>query len=273
MNARHVLHQDEGLGAVAEKVRLSARLLLLVAFCGFGVQQARATTVTLHTEDARATLAALENPSLTREEALKVAEMHGNQAVVRKINEFKIPATTESFANALYAAAHGQQVTTLPEQAIEFQLAQPKIAALKRLLDEIDSNPVAFEKPIEERIRRFTPANAQIHLDGYIVVAGNSGGFAFGGTDFFLDIAMMTSFSSRRSRQRMSCTTRFRGITPIHASHRARQCRLAPIPHDYSQACTKKARRIMSGRSQESLNRMRNGPRLRRRTLRMACRT
>jgi hypothetical protein len=53
----------------------------------------------------------MEDPSLTHEEAATVAKMHGNQAVLRKLHEWKIPATTETFANALYAYAHGESAT------------------------------------------------------------------------------------------------------------------------------------------------------------------
>jgi hypothetical protein len=64
-------------------------------------EAAFATTVTIHTDDARATLLAMQNPSLTREDAATIAMMHGNQGVLRKLHEWKIPATTETFANAL----------------------------------------------------------------------------------------------------------------------------------------------------------------------------
>ena len=48
-----------------------------------------ATTVTIHTEDAQAMLDALQDPSLTHEQALKVVQMHGNQAIIRNT----VPAT------------------------------------------------------------------------------------------------------------------------------------------------------------------------------------
>ena len=64
-------------------------------------EAAFATTVTIHTDDARATLLAMQNPSLTGEGAATIAKMQGNQGVLRKLREWKIPASTETFANAL----------------------------------------------------------------------------------------------------------------------------------------------------------------------------
>jgi hypothetical protein len=76
--------------------------LLLTGTCRVILAEAAfATTVTIHTDDARATLPAMQNPSLTREDAATIAKMHGNQGVLRKLHEWKIPVTIETFANAL----------------------------------------------------------------------------------------------------------------------------------------------------------------------------
>ena len=91
-------------------LRLPIRLLLILTLVAALAQQAYATTVTIHTEDARATLLALQNRSLSHEDAMKIAEMHGNQAVLQKLHEFKITSTTQDFANALYATAHGEPI-------------------------------------------------------------------------------------------------------------------------------------------------------------------
>jgi hypothetical protein len=77
------------------------RLLLTGTCLVILAEAAFATTVTIHTDDARATLLAMQNPSLTGEDAATIAKMHGNQGVLRKLREWKIPASTETFANAL----------------------------------------------------------------------------------------------------------------------------------------------------------------------------
>jgi hypothetical protein len=157
---------------------------------GFQSLKTPETSVKIHTEDARATLIALRNPNLTLEEASSIARMHGNQGVIHKLQEFGIASTTESFASALYAAAHGRQVTTVPEIAIGLDRVKPKSPGLLALLDEIEASPKIFRGAIEDRIRLFTPANADLNLDGYIVAAGDGAGYAFGGTDFFLNIGI-----------------------------------------------------------------------------------
>ena len=147
-------------------------------------------TFSLSTKDARATLLGLLNPELSHDSAMQIASMHGNQGVIRKLQEFRIPSTTEIFAAALYASAHGQNAATLAESALGFERLKPKAHEVSALLDEIDADPMGFQKAIETRIRMFTPAQSNIHLDGYVVSAGDGAGYAFGGTDFFLNIGL-----------------------------------------------------------------------------------
>ena len=151
-------------------------------------EQATAITVTINTDSAKAVLIALENPSLTHEEALKVARMTGNQGIIREMNGFKIAVTIDSFANALWASAHGQKVTDPTETALYFDIVKPKAAQLLALTRQIEANPQAFQESIEKRIALFTLPGAEIHLQGYIVAGGDGGGYAFGGTDFYLNL-------------------------------------------------------------------------------------
>jgi NADPH:quinone reductase-like Zn-dependent oxidoreductase len=101
---------------------------VVITFLAVMVEPSGATTVTIHTEDARATLVAMEDHSLTKEEATKIATMDSNQAVIRRLQEFKIPATVQTFADALYSAAHDQTARGLAEQTPLEELAQ-QIAA------------------------------------------------------------------------------------------------------------------------------------------------
>ena len=145
-------------------------------------------TVTINTDAAKADLIALKNPLLTQDEALKIGQMPGNQGIIRKQDEFNIPVTTEIFAEALVAAAQGRRVTDPSEITLYFDRVKPKVEQLLALTREIDADPQAFQGPIEKRIALFTPPGSDIHLEGYIVAGGDGGGYAFGGTDFYLNL-------------------------------------------------------------------------------------
>lgn len=169
------------------------RLYVLLG-CALCAYSASATTVTMNTDSARAVLEALQNPSLGHDASLTIAALPGNQGIIRKLNEFKIPANNQNFAEALYDAAHGKTATDPTEQSFYFDLVKPKIPQLSKLLDEIAANPKAFQQQIEQRIALFTPVGTDIHLQGYIVAGGDGGGYAFGDTDFFLNIGMNDEF-------------------------------------------------------------------------------
>jgi hypothetical protein len=68
------------------------------------------------------------------------------------------------------------------------------ILQLLALLHEIEANPTTFQESIEQRIAVLALPNMNIHLDGYIVVSGDGGGYAFGDTDFFLNLGMVDDF-------------------------------------------------------------------------------
>jgi hypothetical protein len=169
------------------------RLLVLLG-CTFWAYSASATTVTMNTDSARAVLDALRNPSLSHEASLKIAALPGNQGIIRKLNEFRIPANDQNFAEALYDAAHGEAVTGTTEQSFYFDLVKQKIPQLSNLLDEITADPKAFQQPIEQRIALFTPPGTAIHLQGYIIAGGDGGGYSFGDPNFFLNIGFNDEF-------------------------------------------------------------------------------
>lgn len=145
-------------------------------------------TATMNTGAAHAVLDALRNPTLSRESSLQIARLPGNQGIIRKLNEFRIPATTQSFADALYCSAHGVKAADATEQSFYFDDVKQKHAEIAALLRQIEGNPAAFQSAIEQRIASFSPPGARIHLQGYIVAGGDGGGYAFGDTDFYLNI-------------------------------------------------------------------------------------
>jgi hypothetical protein len=171
-----------------------AHFFLMVLLLATGTTASASTTVTIDTSAAKAVLQALQNPNLSRGEALTIAGMYGNDGVVRKLREFKIPATTTSFADALYDAAHGKLATTLNQRAFLFDMIRPKVPQLIVLVAQIEKNPVAFQAAVEKRIALFTPPDAVMQLYGYVVAAGDGGGYAFGTTDFYLNIGITDEF-------------------------------------------------------------------------------
>jgi hypothetical protein len=73
-------------------------------------------------------------------------------------------------------------------------MIKPKAAQLQQLIAQIERDPSAFQGSIQQRIAAFTPPDADIKLTGYIVAAGDGGGYAFGGTDFYLNVGMTDDF-------------------------------------------------------------------------------
>jgi hypothetical protein len=169
---------------------IALRIFTPIVFAAFA-GSAYGMTVTIHSESAKAVLQVIQNPALSHAEALKTARMYGNQGVIRKLNEFKIPATTESLANALHAVAHGQKVTDPSEAGFDLDTVKSKASQLLVLIQQIETNPQTFQAVIERRIALFTPLHADLHLDGYIVAAGDGGGYAFGATDFYLNVGII----------------------------------------------------------------------------------
>ena len=166
-----------------------AHLIAVVMFSA--VAHAAQIEVTVHTEAAFETLNALQTPSLTREQALAISQLHGNQGVIRKQQEFGFDATTELFAGALYHAAHDQRTLDPVERSFLFDLIKPKTHALLALLRNIETGPGTFQSAIEQRIALFTPSGTAVHFDGYVVAAGDGGGYAFDNTDFFLNLGIV----------------------------------------------------------------------------------
>ena len=179
-------------------VRHIFRLIVLFV-CLAAARSASGITITMNTDSAKAVLEALQNPTLSHEASMRIASMRGNQGIIRKLNEFKIPATAQSFADALYACAHGARVTDSTEQSFYFDMVKPKSRELLLLLAQMEENPLSFQSAIEQRIALFTPPGSEIHLQGYVVAGGDGGGYAFGDTDFYLNIGLVSELAVAKS--------------------------------------------------------------------------
>jgi len=174
-------------------IRHISRLILLFV-CATMAHASSGITVTMNTDSARAVLEALQNPTLNREASLRIAAMQGNQGIIRKLNEFKIPATTQRFADALYACAHGEKVEDATQQSFYFDTVKSKSRELLALLAQIADDSHSFQGAIEQRIAIFTPPGSDIRLQGYVVAGGDGSGYTFGDTDFYLNIGFGGEF-------------------------------------------------------------------------------
>lgn len=166
----------------------SAVILWVVLFAAVGAPSIFAATVSINTDAASAVLDALQNPHVTRETCLKIAAMPGNQGIIRKTNEFHIFADNKTFADALYKTAHGIPVPELGERIYSFDTVKANAPQLRTLLHNITADPETFQRSIEMRIALYTLPGVDLHLEGYVVAGGDAGGYAFGSTDFYLDI-------------------------------------------------------------------------------------
>lgn len=158
-----------------------------------------AAQIVIDGASGRAVLTALQNPSLTREEALQVAAMPGNQGLVKKALSYHLPATTDTFADALLAAAQG--VAAPSDAAKSFHLDPVKTAGptLLALLDRIDADPVAFKDWVVQRVAQFSPPLTGADITGYLVVGGGSGGFAFDDSPgFYLNLGYFKEFDAAK---------------------------------------------------------------------------
>ena len=153
-----------------------------------------AMDVTLDAASAKAVLAALKNPALSRQEALAIAALPGNQGLVRKANAYHIAATTETFADALLASARGAPIDTPTAKNLGFDRLKPKSEGLLALITRIESHPKEFQTWVVDRVSRFSPSTAAVAVNGYLVAGGSSGGFAFDEPKFYLNLSYFNEF-------------------------------------------------------------------------------
>jgi hypothetical protein len=175
-----------------------SRAAILVTLASFAAP-VLAVDVKIDTRPARAVLKAVQTPDLTIEQARLAVHVTGNSGVVRKLIELGTPVTDEDFANALVAAAHGRTPVRREELAFGFDRLRPRLAATVGLLDEMDQHPDTFRDVIQARIALFTPGNPAVALKGYVVAAGDGGGYAFGTQDFYMNMVAIDDLAFARS--------------------------------------------------------------------------
>ena len=168
-------------------------LLLTLVVCASVSCRAQ---VTVDSSSARAVLKALQNQTLTADQAREVCSLPGNQGLVQKENSYGRKATTQSCADALLAAAQDKPANK--DFKFNFGRLKPRAAELTELLDRIEASPVAFQQWVTTRVNQFSPHDSKVAISGYLVVGGVSGGFAFGKPQFFLNLAYFSDFDLAR---------------------------------------------------------------------------
>jgi len=143
--------------------------------------------IKIDTTSARAVLKALQNPNLTNDQAMTVAKLEGNQGMIREMHDLGEADTEEQFAHALVAAAHGSPDGDPAEASYLFSAVKTSTPAISALLDQIEAG---FETDVRDHIRPYVAKPDSVSVRGFVVAGGDGGGYAFGGQDFYLNIAL-----------------------------------------------------------------------------------
>ena len=162
-------------------------IALLVSLTVISPASADPLAVKLDVEAARAVLAAVRNPALTRDQALAIAALRGNQGLIRKIRSYGRQADEALFAEALLAAAQHRQSDA--DKNFRFAAARDSADTIGLVLTQLTDPARNTLDAVHRRIALFAPPGLNGNVAGYMIVGGTSGGFAFGEPEFFLDLA------------------------------------------------------------------------------------
>lgn len=149
-------------------------------------------TVTVDSSATKAVIGAVINPALTMAEALRIAALPGNQGLIRKARSYGRPGTDALFAEALVAAARRDDAAADPGK-FYFGRVRDHVAQIQATLAKLEDPATRLLAGVNARIAAFTPAGLGGHVNGYLIVGGTSGGFAFGEPEFFLNLDKFSS--------------------------------------------------------------------------------
>ena len=172
-------------GKSKQTFRILALVVAAIAFTSPAVSQ----QIAFDTASARAVLKALSDPNLDFKQAMDIARLDGNQGMIKKMRELGEADTDEQFAHALVDAAHGQPAGNPQVKHYDFAAVKSSSAVISMLLDQIEHG---FDGAIRDRIHPFAPKRGAISLRGFLVAGGDGGGYAFGGSDFFVNMLFNT---------------------------------------------------------------------------------
>jgi hypothetical protein len=143
--------------------------------------------VSVDVSAATAVLDAVRNPRLTTAEALKIAQLPGNQGLIRKAKSYGRTATDALFAQALVAASH-QNASFVDVSRFRFSEVREHAAQTEQAIAGLRDPRLHLLDAVKARIAAFTPKTLKGQVTGYLVVGGTSGGFAFGEPQFYLNL-------------------------------------------------------------------------------------
>jgi hypothetical protein len=178
--------QPDGRGYLRPRWRDALVAIIFVSSLP-GQRSVQAHDLQLSTESAHHVLSALGTPALTADEARRIAALPANKMIVRKVHSFDEAATQERFEAELLAAARGSAIPG--KELFRFTRVKANLASVTATLARFENDEAANLSWIEERVQQFSPAGAPLHLQGFLIAGGNSTGFAWGGSDFYLNVA------------------------------------------------------------------------------------
>lgn len=161
------------------------RLILILAL--FAATPASAHDVRIDTSAGEAVLAALVRADLTADNARRIAQRPANRRLIEKMRTYDDAAGEDRFVAELVAVARGQPIEG--QSWYEFEAVKRDRAAILRTLSALETGRADLIAWLGTRIGAFSPPIAPQRLTGYFVVGGRPSGFAFGGPDFYLNLA------------------------------------------------------------------------------------
>lgn len=175
--------------ALRQATELVFRLTLILVSLGiFASAPTSAHQLTLEMAGARAVLDAVQNPRLTIQQARSIAGLPANKGLIRKVTSYGEAASEERFAEELVAAARGKAPEGNP--LFSFVTVKNNSSAIEKTLRNVEAERDATNRWLQERVQSFSPAGPPLQLQGFLVLGTDrSSGFAFGGNDFYLNVA------------------------------------------------------------------------------------
>jgi hypothetical protein len=162
-------------------------------------------------------------------EALRIAALPGNQGLIRKARSYGRPGTDELFAKALVAAAQRDD-TAEDSGKFRFGPVREHAAQIRATLAKLEDPASNLLARVKARIAEFTPPSLNGHVTGYLIVDGTSGGFAFGGPEFFLNLDRFPSAALAATIMEHELFHAIQGIARASSPPADAAC-LAKIPH------------------------------------------
>jgi len=134
-------------------------------------------------ESARATLDLFTKNTATDEELTRVAQLAGNQGLIRQAARFDPNATEQNFKQSLKQLI---ETGALKNDPFSFLVVKERLLKTRELLEQIQKNPRALMESVKERMAKYTPAGVSMNVKVYFVVGGTSDGFAPDASRFFV---------------------------------------------------------------------------------------